>query len=382
MGDTRAVLSKGQQPAGGESRRPPKRIRIIHETNPRKYFGAVFLLEEQGAITIVGAHRYSVFKETLRSVLRESLPLVGRFRRLRSDLTLKAKLPFIKDETVILAIAPWDWRIVYFYHLARRNRVVYQTSWPDWRLRRVPRRYPVIERGLRIVWKRFLSKDSVTPVTIQQASANSMYKELGIQATVLPHAVDDFFFRPPRGGLPKTESAAGLRLLFVGELAEKKGVIQSLDIARALNEHGVHLTVVGDGPLRSVCASAAAQNPNIEYLGSISDREMLASIVSSHDILLVLSRRTDTWEELFGIVIVEALAAGLAVVASDHVGPTEILGSGSEALFDQDDMEAIRRLLIRLSSDPALREGLKTTQGGIAARFHIDNIARDWVKVL
>ncbi|WP_344342136.1 glycosyltransferase, partial [Streptomyces rhizosphaericus] len=58
----------------GETSDAPRRVRIVHETNPTKYFPALLDLAEQGRIDIVGLHRYSVVKEWLRAGLKDRTP--------------------------------------------------------------------------------------------------------------------------------------------------------------------------------------------------------------------------------------------------------------------------------------------------------------------
>src|SRR5690606_28545331 len=64
---------------------------------------------------------------------------------------------------------------------------------------------------------------------------------------------------------------------------------------------------------------------NITYLGYISDKDTLAATFNTSDYILLNSYRTKYWEELFGMVLIEAMACGVVPVATNHTGPMEVI---------------------------------------------------------
>ncbi|WP_010138042.1 glycosyltransferase family 4 protein [Oceanicola sp. S124] len=361
------------------------RLRILHETNPRKYFPALFELADAGQVQLVGAHRYSVAKEFLRAALRDRTPLAERLSNAAGDLAFRLKLPVVRGEVVVMGFAPWDPRLLIYRGLARRNRVIYHTSWHDWGLERTPRqpKPAAFKRWLRDRWLSFLAHPNVSTVAVTPVVAEAVQAEAGVGATVIPHAVPDVFFAAG------TASAAGragregpLRLLYVGELSEKKGLRLLLQMMPVLAGQGVSLTVVGNGPLSGE-VEAATTGGAVAFLGPVRDREKLAGIMAEHDMLVLLSQRTETWEELFGIVVVEALAAGLAVLATTHVGPRGILAPvGGAGLFDQDDHAGIAAQITRLAGDRAALAELRDIQVPVAADYAIPRVRASWQTVI
>ncbi|MDZ8274542.1 glycosyltransferase [Microbacterium aquimaris] len=354
-------------------------MRIVHETNPRKYFPAVFSLAESRRIELVGSHRYSVFKEWLRSGIVDRAPVTARSRNALSDLIFRFHARFVRGETVILGFAPWSFRLLWYRGLAKHNRVIYHTSWHDWRDDSVPRRYGPLTPVMVRAWRRFLSAPSVRIVAVSEAARHGVQQFVEREVTVIPHAVPERFFEEAQ---EPDLLERPLRLIYVGELSRKKGLPQLLEMADNLvrQERPVELTLVGTGPLRSTVESAA-RSPHVSYLGPVADRDQLATVMSQHDVLVLLSRRQDDWEELFGIVIAEATAAGLGVIATDHVGPSHLLGDLScGGLFGEEDVAGVENLISSLASHPAMRADYRRRHRSVATPYRVDVVAEAWAR--
>lgn len=342
------------------------KVRILHETNPEKYFPALYALQDQGRIQLTGAHRTSVCKEWLRAAVRDRKPFVERSKDALSDARFRATQYCVKDEIIVLGFAPWDARLLWYRGLAARNRVVYHTSWPDWRADRTPRQPPLIGNAMRRVWTRFLAHPNVATVAVLDTVADALKTRVQTKAQVIPHAVPDAFFAAqsaPRKG--------PLKLLFVGELSAKKGLPQALALFKSLPPETATLTTIGRGPLEWQLPQ------NVTHLGAITDRTRLADLMAQHDILLSLSQRTATWEELFGLVIAEALATGCGVIASDHIGPRAIL-QDAPGLVAENDQTRVATLLQGFITDRAALNRFRAAQSVKATPFALPQIAARW----
>jgi glycosyltransferase involved in cell wall biosynthesis len=172
---------------------------------------------------------------------------------------------------------------------------------------------------------------------------------------------------------------APLKLLYVGEISAKKGIKQLLSIVRSFTAQEITLTVVGKGQLESLVRTEDSQ---VNYLGAISDRSKLALVMSEHDVLMLLSQKTQTWEELFGIVIVEAIASECAVIATTHIGPRDILGDGKDiGLFEENDTNEIGEFLRGALSNHTIINELKNKQR-VASKYSINKVKESWLMVI
>ncbi|MDB2265755.1 glycosyltransferase family 4 protein [Halorubrum ezzemoulense] len=119
-----------------------------------------------------------------------------------------------------------------------------------------------------------------------------------------------------------------IKLLYVGYLKHSKGVDRLPEILSKLNkksEKEFELTIVGDGELRRSIEQACSQKGltgSVEFTGQIPNEE-LPTVYAEHDIFLYPGR----WDEPFGRIFLEAMAAGTPVVATDIGSVKEIIGN-------------------------------------------------------
>ncbi|MBN9309597.1 glycosyltransferase [Devosia sp.] len=171
--------------------------------------------------------------------------------------------------------------------------------------------------------------------------ARSKFVEGGFPADRI--VVKPNFVAPYSGPLPASRHGA----LFVGRLAREKGVDVLLDAWRQLPD--LPLTIVGDGPDRDRLIATAP--PNVTFTGTLSHPEVEARMLSAA-ILVVPS----IWYEGFGMVVAEAFARGLPVVASRIGSLPEVFGpSGQGALFEPGDREELVRAVLANLSGPDAR---------------------------
>jgi phosphatidylinositol alpha-mannosyltransferase len=144
-------------------------------------------------------------------------------------------------------------------------------------------------------------------------------------------------------------------ILFVGRFEPRKGLLDLLKAYRILKKAGCdcRLLVVGTGPLwreaRRYVASARLRD--VEFLGRVSDEEK-AQLFRTADVYVSPA----TGGESFGIVLLEAMASGTAIVASDIHGYKNVVRRGREALLvPPREPKAIAGAIARLLNDDQLR---------------------------
>ncbi len=178
---------------------------------------------------------------------------------------------------------------------------------------------------------------------------------------------------------PSSESNHGrnLRVLFTGRLDRNKGVDIAVETISRLRGKGVpiRLSVAGNswfyqrrGMEKSrfqVGLRRAMRESGCDWLGHVP-RRFLPEVMRGHDVALVLSRS----REPFGLVVLESMASGLAVIASQRGGLPEACG-GAAMLVDPDDSERVSDLLESLAEDPAelVRWRDRSFQRSTAARW-------------
>jgi glycosyltransferase involved in cell wall biosynthesis len=149
--------------------------------------------------------------------------------------------------------------------------------------------------------------------------------------------------RTPRSSEPGPTSHV---VLSVGRLVWEKGHQDVLRGLALLGRTDVLLRIVGDGPERRRLERLAHElgiESQVDLLGSVPHRDM-AALYDQASCLVLASLTTRTWEEQFGMVLIEAMAAGLPIVASASGAIPEVL-RGCGALFPPGDWPTLATLL-------------------------------------
>jgi glycosyltransferase involved in cell wall biosynthesis len=155
------------------------------------------------------------------------------------------------------------------------------------------------------------------------------------------------------------------RVLFVGRIDRNKGPDIAVDAVTALRARGIELPMTVAGGLWFYGGGDSMSDPffrelrgkmdrvGADYLGHVP-RGRIAEVMREHDIVCVLSRSN----EPFGLVVLEAMASGCAVISSNRGGLPEACGDAGR-LVDPDDLDAVIAALGQWATDPIALVGEK-----------------------
>lgn len=171
-------------------------------------------------------------------------------------------------------------------------------------------------------------------------------------------------------------------VLFVGRLAEKKGVTYLIDAMKKVDN--AVLVIVGKGDLEpGLRQQAKALGDKVVFAGPKTHDE-LPEIYASADVFVAPSvTAADGDKEGFGLVILEAMASGVPVVASRSGGIVDIVKDEENGLLcDEKDVEKLSVNISRVLEDEALSAKLKTAAGHTVEQYSYDNISRRYNDIL
>ncbi len=209
-------------------------------------------------------------------------------------------------------------------------------------------------------------------IAVSEAARTTIVNHLGGDPVLIPNGVhvDRYASARPRDDL----RAPGGTVSFLGRLDEpRKGLPVLLEawpqVVRVRPD--ARLLVAGPGDIAEAEKSVPRDaRDTIRWLGRISDDDKAAMLASS-DVYV----GPHTGGESFGIVLVEAMAAGATVVASDLPAFRAVLADGRAGqTFPTGDAQALADALVHLLGDPEARERLR-----LAARRQVT--AYDWSTV-
>lgn len=155
------------------------------------------------------------------------------------------------------------------------------------------------------------------------------------------------------------------RLVCIASLVPVKNHLVLLDAFAALpSDRDVRLDLVGGGPLASKIAKSIATrglSGRVRLMGALPHPEVLYRLRSGEWDGAVLASKADQIEhEGVPVSLMEAMAAGVPVIATDSGGTDELLGQSAGLLVPAGEQRELARALTRFVSDSALRKHLST----------------------
>ena len=207
--------------------------------------------------------------------------------------------------------------------------------------------------------------------TTAVSSALARWIERALSVTgvgVLPNILDSAFLDAP---LKQRSIVSGTpRYLSVGLLTENKNHASLIEaFASRFAGTPATLRIGGSGPERANLEALIGKlgvGRQVTLLGHLSRAEVLAEMQAAD--CFVLSSRYET----FGVVLIEALATGIPVIATRSQGPEDVVNDGNGILVDRDDVPALGDALVRMAerlahySPERLREECKARFGSDA----------------
>jgi glycosyltransferase involved in cell wall biosynthesis len=184
---------------------------------------------------------------------------------------------------------------------------------------------------------------------------------------------------PDREELRRRHGLDGKTLVFAGRLVPQKSIDVSLEALNRLPD--VSLVLAGEGPFRDRLHAHARRlglfGTRVRFLGPQS-RETVLELLKAADAALLSS----SWEN-FPHMLVEALALGTPVIATETGGVSEIVRDGENGLLvPPGDPAALAATIERYYADPALQERLRANAVESVAHFDPDVAYREIEELL
>ena len=193
-------------------------------------------------------------------------------------------------------------------------------------------------------------------IAVSDTARETAKASFGGEYHVIPNGVDVEHFHPANSPFERWRDPDIVNLLFVGRLDPRKGLqylIAAMPEVVQRTRGRVRLLIVGDSYLRPrfEAAVSPAVRSHVTFLGHVPVPD-LPRWYATGDIFVSPA----SGNESFGIVLVEAMAAGRCVVASDIPGyRSVVIPERNAVVFPPGDVAALARLLVRLVDDPERR---------------------------
>ncbi len=222
-----------------------------------------------------------------------------------------------------------------------------------------------------ILQREFLDRlDAVTAVSPSCVDSLGRYFTLR-DPRIIPNGIDVDLFHPDAPRLEKFDRSK-LTLLFLGRFEKRNGfplMLEAFKRVRAVRED-VRLVVVGDGLLRSHYEGLVpeALRSDVHFEGFVLSQR--PSYYSTCDIFCSPISKAS-----FGITLLEAMASGKPIVATDNIGYRDLLDPEEAVLTPAGDADAFAGALLDLLGDPERREAMGRAGREKSFTFSWDRVA-------
>ncbi len=192
-------------------------------------------------------------------------------------------------------------------------------------------------------------------IAVSQAAKATIQRHFELENVhIIPNGVDIKRFTPYGEKVEKFADGK-FNVLFVGRLEKRKGLKVLLESLKDVENEKIRLIIAGDGPLLKKY-EGAAQNLKVDvvFVGKVSPLT-LSALYRSADVLVAPSIKGES----FGIVLLEAMASGVPVIASSITGYSETLKWGKYGLiFENGNPLDLKNKILYLYNNPDVRKRL------------------------
>ncbi|MCI9618311.1 MAG: glycosyltransferase [Eubacterium sp.] len=288
-----------------------KEIYICHQYFDKSHFGAIYKCAKQNGYEVkdyIVLEKKHIINRMGKQILYEHKYAVA-IKEFVNSLVKIQKFKKLKNKIVIVGLAPYDYLLNKYKNVFKNNHSIYFTSWQFWNGSIFPRGNLKNRKNFELALKNsFIAAACVSKISEQQI------KNFIPKTAVVNHSIPVKEYRKK-----STETIHKNKYLFLGRLAPVKNISFILEYMKENPSSNIQVDFAGQGVQLPEVQSAVNTDSRIHYLGRLSKKE-IKECLCEYKYLLLPSQ-----EEPFGIVLLEAFAAGVPCIVSNALGPDEII---------------------------------------------------------
>lgn len=239
------------------------------------------------------------------------------------------KLRFLRNELIIVGIAPYDDLMLRYSKVFGKNKSIYFTSWQYWD----GNKFHKGELENKEEFEKTITRNFKGIACVSKKSSEGVAK-FGLPVEIVNHAIESDRYKV------KNQYKREGKYIFLGELNKRKNIDLILKYMKDHPQDQIAIDFVGDGVMKENLVRAAKYDSRIRYLGRW-EKTQIEQKLHCYDFLMLPSHK-----EPFGIVLLEALTCGVPCIVSNALGPKEIIANGKNGfVFDREDETGFEKVM-------------------------------------
>ena len=274
------------------------KIIVWHEYGAEQHYKGLNRYAKDKDLVII-YREFDLLKQSIKLFL-----LRQDFKVFIKNLIFPFRLLFVRQTTIVLGMAPGDFRLFLYYHLLKRHKLIWHTSWVRNGVdENLPRGFQFID--YKLFWYKKM-KDISSSVAIVNPLAYPALKQIGFTNIVsVFHTIQS---------APHVKKISKKQLVgFVGRPVIAKGYNLFVELSEQIHNHNISFFQCGIKPEKKL------KNDKIINLGYLDKSKLLKKLLESK-IIINMSKSKKHWEEVFGISIVEAIITGNYILCTRSPG--------------------------------------------------------------
>lgn len=346
-----------------------KKLYLIHQYGEPSHFKALYDHAQEYGFSVSEQIilSYGAIAWRTRDVLRKDGVIKG-LKFLAKTMIDHFKLFFLRGEILIVGIAPYDHLLNRYKKIFMNNRSYYFTSQTKWDGTDIPRG----DIKNKKTYETLLGLCFVGAFCVSKESEKQM-KRFFSKTSVVNHAIDYDKYKK------RTDIIHPIRkYVFVGQYIDRKNIGLMLKWLEENPKEMIEFSFIGKGKNEPKINEMTKKDKRVINCGHYT-KEKLQEGLSGYDFLVLPSK-----DEPYGIVLLEALAAGVPCIVSNTTGPNEIIKDGVTGLiFDlglEKDYDRIMKKSISLGIDELRKMKQNAAEEG--KKYDTKEIVKKWICLL
>lgn len=285
------------------------------------------------------------------------------------DIKKLLKLKKLYNKILIVGIAPYDKLLNKYSNIFKNNNSIYFTSWQCWDGTKFPKGNIKNKK----TFEKILSNSFKCAACVSNLTKKGVNKYFDF-CEVVNHSikVDEYD--------KKLDYAVNgkIKFLYLGRFIEIKNISLMISWIKNTESSKFQFYFAGNGKLTNDVLRLCKNDSRAIYLGRISKQEIKKTL-RNYDFLVLPSKI-----EAFGIVLIEALAAGVPCIVSNAFGPSEIITNNFNGyVFDKNNEQDFYQVMKKaININKAEYSNMCKNCLNYAYKYDTKNIVKKWLKLI